>query len=135
MLLLAACGDDDETTPTVISSDEWAVEVSTLCSDGRDDATALPLPTSKRQVAPDAEARARILVTVRDGIVKLGRPEDVNGVAYDAYLTELAADIDQLQAVAGGDEAEPLDESAGQAALELDLEECAAFSNAVARTP
>lgn len=135
MLLLTACGDDEETTPTVISADEWAVEASAFCGEGRRKATKLPLPTSKRAVAPDAELRVRILTKVRGDIIELGRPEDVNEVAYDAYLTELESDIDQLQALAAGDDAEPLDESAGQAALELELDECAAFANAIARTP
>lgn len=141
-LAIGACGEDEGPAGNPADPGRWRAQVEMMCSDGSQEAVALPLPQTPRQLGPDAKARAEIVTTVRDGIQPLPAPEGSGG-AVEAYLAELSADIELLraidaQAAAGGDasglEAQ-LDESAGQAALELDLRDCAAFANAIARTP
>jgi hypothetical protein len=142
-LALGGCGsggDDSETPDT--DPDTWRAEATEACEAGTEEAVALPLPQSRRQVSADAEAMVDILITARDSIASLGAPEELE-TEVDAYLGELDEDIAMLEQVVsegpperGGEEgATLLDESAGEAALALDLQACAAFSNAVARTP
>jgi hypothetical protein len=142
--LLGACGgDDDGSSPgEPVSEERWRSHAAGLCDAGTQEAVALPLPGNRREVAADARARAEILVNTRDQMMTLPPPEEIAD-EVDAYLGELDADIDLLSQTAeaargDGDFRElinQMDESAGQAALELDLEECAAFANAIARTP
>jgi len=136
----AGCGEDGG--PQAPSLDEWADRVAQLCSDGTQEAIALPLPSTAKEVGTDSAAMAEIALTVRDGILPLGLPEG-NEDAASAYVDELSADAKLLLEVSktakrGGDYLTPLsclDESAGETALELGVDECAAFANAVARTP
>lgn len=139
---LAACGDDEGREPEPLDLEDWQARVSQLCSDGIQEATALPLPTTGAEVGPDARAMAEVVLTARDGILILATPEGQEE-AVAVYLSELSGDAELLLRVArkaerGEDYQTPLarlDESAGQAALELALQDCAAFANAVARTP
>ena len=141
---LAACGGDDETTPQLPppSLAQWQGRVNAFCSDGIQEAIALPLPQTTEALGPDAQARAEILTTVRDAVLPLPQPPDQAG-EIDAWLAEIDADVKQLQQVAkavvkGEDPLDlvgALDESAGQAALPLGLDQCAALSNTIARTP
>lgn len=132
LALLAGCGDDEETTGEGDAA-TWAAEANAICGAAVEEAIALPLPGSAGEVAADATARAGILTAVRDDVAALELPDDVDSGLLDAYIAELDADIGQLE---GAERRAPqLDESAGQAALELDLDECAALANAIARTP
>jgi hypothetical protein len=136
---LAACGGEDSES---LSLDQWRDRVAPMCSDGIQEAMAVPLPTSRRQVGEDSRAMAEIVLTVHDGILPLGLPDGEEDAAQ-AYLDQLAADAELLEEIAAAARAgedfgalrDELDESAGRLALELDLEQCAAFANAVARTP
>lgn len=141
---VAACGDDDGVeTPTLPppSLEQWQAKVNGYCSDGVQEAVALPLPTTTREVPADARARAEILVTVHDAVIPLPPPEG-KGDFVDVWLEELSSDTDLLNEIArtaAADEdyltlAGELDESAGQAALTLGLDQCAALANAIART-
>lgn len=134
-LALGACGDDDETTTPQAGSEAWTADAEAICAEGSDEAIALPLPGSRKQVAADAGARAEILTTARDELAGLDVPEDVDEQALGDYIAELDADIEQLAAISAGGPVEQLDESSGQIASELGLDECAAFANAIARTP
>jgi len=140
---IGGCGDDEgDETGGPPSADEWRESVAGFCSDGYQEATALPLPEQLEQLGPDASARAEILANVRDSIVALGQPDGISSDDVGGYVDELNADIDQLGQIASAAEAgDPdagttqLDESAGQAASELGLDDCAALSQAIARTP
>jgi hypothetical protein len=141
---LAACGDEEGDVAEALpppSLEQWQARVDGYCSDGIQEAVALPLPTNSRQLPNDARARAEILITVRDAVLPLARPEGKQDTV-DSWLDELTADAEQLSelaatAAAGGDflSLEPVDESAGAVALVLGLRECAALANAIARTP
>ena len=139
---LAAAGCGDEGGSRRPSPDEWAEKAGQLCSDGSQEAIALPLPASRSEVATDSAAMAEIVATVRDGILPLGLPAEDEDLAA-AYIDQLTADAKLLLDVSeaarrGGDyrtALSRLDESAGERARELGLDECAAFANAVARTP
>ena len=144
-LALGACGGDDSTSggeAATVSPVDWQTRANGFCSDGTQEALALPLPTLSSEVGDDAGARAEIVITVRDGILPLARPEGQEE-QIQAYLDELTDDARLLveirdMAAQGGDPTSlvaQVDESAGQAALALELEDCAAFSNAIARTP
>ena len=50
-------------------------------------------PRARGRCAKDAEARAAILVSVRDELTALGTPEGVDGEALSAYLDQLELDI------------------------------------------
>ncbi len=140
---LAACGDDEE-APTLPppSLEQWQARVNGYCSDGIQEAVALPLPTTTRDVPADARARAEILVTVYNAVIPLPPPEGKSDF-IDVWLEELSSDTDLLNeiartAAADGDyltQLGELDESAGEAALTLGLDQCAALANAIARTP
>ena len=134
MAFAGGCGEDDETT-SGLDADIWSASAEDACAAGSRDAIDLPLPSRKGEVAKDVEARAAILVSVRDELTALGTPEGIDGEALSAYLDQLELDIEKLEAVGLTGVTQPLDESAGQAALELGLDECAAFANAIARTP
>lgn len=139
VLALPACGDDEDAEAGQLSTEVWVARADRFCTDGTQEATALPLPGRPQQVAADAVARAEIVATARDGLLTLGRPEDIDGEDLDAYLAELGADMELLAQIAEGTESggeyAQLDESAGLAASELGLAGCAAFANAIARTP
>lgn len=147
LLALSGCGleGDDEggeavaTTASPLEEEGWTARADRFCTDGTQEATALPLPTRSPEIAADTAARAEILATVRDGLLTLGRPDDVDEVDLNVFLAELDADIEQLSGPATATSADglsmALDESAGQAANELGLPGCAALSNAIARTP
>ena len=140
-LLGAGCGNDDgDDTAGPPGADEWRVSVDGFCSDAIQEATALPLPESLEQLAPDAAARAEIVGNLRDSIVGLGQPDGLGSDEVGGYVDELNADIEQLgqtaEAAAAADPNVPqLDESAGEAAAALGLEECRALAQAIARTP
>lgn len=135
-IALPACGGDDEGEAEALSADDWTARADRYCTDGTQEAIALPLPASSREVGPDAAARAEIVATVRDGLLTLGRPGDIDSEQLDAFLGELETDIGQLeQSAEAGDGPVALDESAGVAANEMGLPGCAAFVNAIARTP
>jgi hypothetical protein len=149
VLALAACmsligcgGDEDAPGTAGEDPGTWRTEASEACEAGTEEAVALPLPQNRRETVEDARAMAEILSTARATIGSLGAPEELAEEA-DAYLAELDEDIAILEQVVrkgrppsgGGEGATLLDESAGQAALELDLPACAAFANAAARTP
>ncbi len=117
-------------------------EASRSCSDGVQEAVALPLPADTSEIAVDAQSRAEILDRVYDGILATPRPpEQEEDVA--AYLEDLKGDVALLrrirdEAAADQDTAglqAQVDESTGALALRLNLEDCAALANAIARTP
>ena len=140
---IGGCGDDEgDETGGPPSADEWRESVAGFCSDGYQEATALPLPEQLEQLGPDASARAEILANVRDSIVALGQPDGISSDDVGGYVDELNADIDQLpqiadDAAAGDPDAgqNGLDESAGEAAAGLGLENCRTLAQVVARTP
>lgn len=143
-LIAAGCGDDegDGSAGGPLSADSWRQRVNGFCADGYQEATALPLPQGADRIGPDAVARAEILANVRDGVLTLGQPDGIDPAAVSGYVDELNADIDQLGEIADGAEAgDPsaghtqLDESAGEAATALGLDDCAALAQAIARTP
>ena len=142
-LLAAGCGDDGgSTSPGPLGADDWRDRVEQYCSDAYQEATALPLPGHVSQVAEDASARAEILATVRDGVLTLGQPDGIDSGDVSAYVDALNADIEQLGQIADAaddgtinPEAAQLDEAAGQAAGAIGLDNCAALSQAIARTP
>jgi hypothetical protein len=146
-LAVGACGGEDEADgptapPAPLSEAEFTAAADAACEAGAERATELPLPGSRREVEADAEAMGEIVRDVREQISALGAPEG-REAEVEAYLAELTEDIALLgeiraAAAEGGDFREPLrrlDESAGQAASELGLDECAGFANVVARTP
>lgn len=122
--------------------DAFLTPAEASCAGGVERATELPLPAGRREVAVDAEEMAAIVADVREQIASLEAPHELQS-DVDNYLGELAADEELLREVAaaaaeGGDFREPLnrlDESAGEAARVLGLQECVAFANVVARTP
>lgn len=139
----AGCGDDEEVPALPPPSlEQWQARVNGYCSDGIQEAVALPLPTTTRDVPADARARAEILVTVHDAVIPLPPPEGQSDF-IDVWLEEISSDIDLLNeiartAAANGDyltQLGELDESSGQAALTLGLDQCAALANAIARVP
>lgn len=140
---LSACGDDESSDAGgPLSADEWSERVQGFCSDGYQEATALPLPESVQQLEADAASRAEILANVRDSILTLGQPDGISSDDVGGYVDELNADIDQLAQISDAAKSgavDPsvaqLDESAGQAAGELGLDDCVALAEAVARTP
>lgn len=143
-LAVAGCGDDEgsDEPGAPPSGDEWRQSVDGYCSDAYQEATALPLPTGIDELGPDAAARAEIVGNVRDSIVAQGQPDDIDSDAVGGYVDELNADIEQLSqisedAAAGNPDAgtNQLDESAGEAASGLGLENCQALAQAIARTP
>jgi hypothetical protein len=143
LLTLAACGGDDEPEPPLRPSlEQWQLRVDGYCSDGIQEAVALPLPTSTKQLPNDARGRAEILVTVRDAVLPLPRPEGEEE-KIDAWINELTADaelLNEIASVAAADDdyldlITSLDESAGQVAGELGLDDCAGLAQAIARTP
>jgi hypothetical protein len=146
VLPLAACGGDDGedqmTTFPAPSLEQWQVRVDGYCSDGIQEAVALPLPRSTEELPDDARGRAAILITVRDAVLPLPQPEG-EGDTIDAWLTELTADARLLNEVASVAEAGDdyldligeLDESSGELAGELGLDSCVTLAQAIARTP
>ena len=143
VLSLAACGDDEEVeTLPGPSLEQWQLRVDGYCSDGIQEAVALPLPTSTKEVPDDARGRAEILVTVRDAVLPLPRP-DGEEETINAWLNELTADaelLNEIATVAAADDdyldlLTELDESSGEVAGELGLDNCVALAQAIARTP
>ena len=140
---LAACGGDDE-VPTLPppSLEQWQARVNGYCSDGIQEAVALPLPQTTRQVPADAQGRAAILLDVHDAVLPLAQPPD-QATDIDLWMGEIAADAKLLSKIAvkaasGRDYltlAGQLDESSGEAATGLGLDQCAGLANAIARTP
>lgn len=138
----AGCGGDDA-GDEALTADEWRTRASSFCADGTQRATALPLPATRSSVAADAAKRAEIVTNVRDELTTLGQAEGIDAAEVEAYLARLGGDAELLRrisrvAAAGGDFQRlngRLDESAGQAANALELPDCAAFANAIARTP
>ena len=136
--------DDEGSVPApALDGPSWSERASGYCRDGTEEAAALTLPSSPRQVAADADARIEILARVRDGIYTLGSPGGGDEALAAAYLEQLDADLDKLDAIAeaartGGDfqaAAAQLDESAGETADRLGLPDCVALAQAIARTP
>lgn len=139
---LGCGGESDSTGGGTLGADAWRERAVGFCSDALQEATALPLPQSRRELAADASARAEIVATLRDGLVGLGQPTDVSADDLGAYVDDLDADVDALSDLAraaksgaGAEGSTPIDESSGQLANRLELPECAALSNAIARTP
>ena len=95
VLAFAGCGGDDDESmePAPVAIGYWISQADRYCSDGTQEAAALRVPSSARQYVVDSQARAEILAVVRDGIVTLGQPEEVDGDALATYLEELNADI------------------------------------------
>jgi len=143
-IALAACGGDDEEVPTLPppSLEQWQARVNGYCSDGIQEAVALPPPQTTRQVPEDSQARAAILIDVHDAVLPLAQPPD-QATQIDLWLGELEADAKLLNKIAvkaasGLDYltlAGQVDESSGEAANELGLDQCAGLANAIARTP
>lgn len=140
----AGCGEGgDGSAGGPLGADEWRDRADQFCSDGIQEASALPLPGSVAELADDAEARAEIDSTVRDGILTLGQPDGISSDDVSAYVDDLGSDIDVLgriaDAAAAGDDVTELngqlDESAGQLADGLGLDACVGLANAIARTP
>ena len=78
---IGGCGDDEgDETGGPPSADEWRESVAGFCSDGYQEATALPLPEQLEQLGPDASARAEILANVRDSIVAHETPVPGHGI-------------------------------------------------------
>jgi hypothetical protein len=146
ILPLAACGggddDDQMTTFPPPSIEQWQARVDGFCSDGIQEAVALPLPRSTKELPDDARGRAEILVTVRDAVLPLPRPEGTED-AVDAWLEELTADaelLNEIASVAAADDdyldlIAELDESSAGPAAELGLDTCVTLAQAIARTP
>ncbi len=142
-IILITSGDGGEAGAEAFTGETWAEQADGYCSDGLQEATALTPPSSARQVAADANARIAIVATVRDGIYTLGEPEDADQALAAVYVDQLNSDLDELAAIAdaaksGGDYqslSAGFDESSGQTADRLGLADCAAFSEAIARTP
>jgi len=140
---LAACGDDEE-VPTLPppSLDQWQARVNGYCSDGVQEAVALPPPQTTRQVPEDSQARAAILTDVHNAVLPLAQPPD-QATQIDLWMGEIDADAKLLNRIAvkaasGQDYltlAGQIDESSGEAANALGLDQCAALANAIARTP
>lgn len=144
LIVASGCGDDSEGDPGApLSADEWRDRADQFCSDAYQEATALPLPGSIKEVAPDAAARADIVGNVRDGLLTLGQPDGISSEDVSAYVDDLNADIDQLGQISAAAEdgsltpdlVAQLDESSGQLAAGLGLDTCASLSQAIARTP
>ena len=137
------CGGGDESGEEALGADEWRTRANSFCADGVERATALPLPASRSAVAADAAKRAAIVTKVRDGLMTLGQAEGIDDHEVESYLARLGGDAELLQQIsrvarAGGDFQRlngRLDESAGEVANALELDDCAAFANAIARTP
>lgn len=135
--IAVGCGDDPA-DPEPFSAAEWRERADQFCDEGAQDATALPPPGSRREIAEDASARAEIIATVRDGIVTLGTPDGIDDRQLTSYLVALEADVGKLEQLAeggGSGGAAVIDETTGGIAGDLGLQSCAAFVNAVARTP
>lgn len=128
--------------PDPPTMEEWRAEVSGLCDDAVQETTALPLPASPAESATDAAAQVEILSMVRDRMLQLGVPEE-RDADVRAYIDQLRADIDLLVEIQRtgeqGLDAAPLraelDEESGALAESLDLPNCVALANAIARTP
>lgn len=142
---LAACGGDDDGVADPLpppSLEQWQVRVEQFCSDGIQNAVAIPLPQSTRDIPDDARARAEILVTTRDAVLPLARPEG-EGETIEAWLTELTDDarlLNEIASVAAADDdyldlLAQVDESSAGPASELGLDNCVALAQAIARTP
>ncbi len=124
------------------SLEQWQARVNGYCSDGIQEAVALPLPETTRQVPEDAQARAAILVDVHNAVLPLAQPPD-QATEIDVWMGEIAADAKLLNKIAvkaasGLDYltlAGQIDESSGEAANALGLDQCAGLANAIARTP
>jgi hypothetical protein len=145
VLSLSACGlSGDETVETFPppSLEQWQAKVDLYCSDGIQEVVALPLPRTTDEVPDDALGRADILITVRDAVLPLPRPEGEEET-IQAWLDDITADAKLLGeissvAAAGGDYLDliaELDESSGEIAGELGLENCVTLAQAIARTP
>lgn len=137
------CGLSEDNPPEQLSDEEWVGRADGFCSDGIQEATALPLPSRRGDLAADAAQRAEIVTNVRDGLVTLGASDGIDEDAVTLYIGQLSADAQLLEKVseaasAGGDAQQlnaQLDESAGQAASSLGLADCATFASVIARTP
>lgn len=143
LIVVWATSGGEESTGSPAVQPSWAERADAYCSDGLQETVALPLPATAREVAADADARIGIVATVRDGIYTLGDPDAGDEALAAVYVRQLDADLGTLDAIAtaarqGGDYtavAAGLDESAGRTASQLGLGDCAALSQAIARTP
>ena len=70
-LAMGGCGGDEGMPGGPTDPERWRAQVELMCSDGSQEAVALPLPQAPREIGADAEARAEIVTTVRDGILPL----------------------------------------------------------------
>jgi hypothetical protein len=139
---LAACGDGDE-VPTLPppSLEQWQARVNGYCSDGIQEAVALPPPETTRQVPQDSQARAAILIDVHNAVLPLAQPSG-SETAINTWMDEIEADAKLLnriavKAAAGLDYltlAGEIDASSADAANALGLDQCADLANAIART-
>lgn len=142
VLASSGCGGEEEAPTGPLSESDWQERAGGLCRDGMQDAAALPVPGSVAELARDAAARAEIVAGLREGLTSLGEPDGVSPNDLDAYLDDLSADVDALNALSkaagrGGDVRKAvrrIDESAGELATRLGQPDCAALSNAIART-
>jgi len=134
MLAFAGCSGDGEETigAPPIAIGYWISQADRYCSDGSQEAAALRVPSSAKQYVADSQARAEILAVVRDAIVTLGQPDEVDPTALASYLEELNADIEVMTTAAGaaseGSPFSPLDLSAAEAAAALGLARCEGFA-------
>lgn len=134
---------DDADADAAPNGDDWAGLANAYCADGIQEASALTLPSSADEVAADASDRIQIVAAVRDGVYTLGTPDDVDPDQVDAYLASLDDDLtalDEIRSAArsGGDYQSLVagfNESSGQIASDLGLDDCASFAQSIARTP
>lgn len=140
---LGGCGDEEPQAGDPLDFETWKVRAASYCSDGIQEGVALPLPSNDRQLAADAAQRAEILLTVRDAVLPLGAP-DGKGPQVGAYVGALTEDADLLNRISetaangvdpAGLESALIEANSGEAARELELEECANLANVIARTP
>ena len=139
---IGSCGGD-EPDATAGGTENWSDLANAYCADGIQEAGALALPSSAREVAADAAARIRIVAAVRDGIYTLGEPADLDPALVAVYLGRLEDDLDALdelrRAASSGEDYSSLSaglgESSGEAAAELGLTDCTSLSQTIARTP
>ena len=136
-------GEGDDAGATATTEETWTARANAYCADGIQEASALTLPSSAREVAADAEARIQIVATVRDGIYTLGGSPDVDPALTAVYVDALTKDLDRLDdirtaAKSGGDYQAlnaGFEEASAEPATQLGLDDCAAFAQSIARTP
>ncbi|MEZ5156870.1 MAG: hypothetical protein R2718_12285 [Solirubrobacterales bacterium] len=100
LIVVWATSEGDESTGSPAVQSSWAERADAYCSDGLQEAAALPLPGTAREVAADADARIGIVATVRDGIYTLGDPDAGDEALAAVYVRQLDADLGTLDAIA-----------------------------------